>query len=215
MVPRTNPVPPKASTESKDVEMPHNATLTPSAPSQARSATGAYLPIAFAALAVLGLGLWFSGGGEDGEPTTGGLVGAAVICLAMLCLIGFASWLAKSTTPLVRAGAAAFAVAGLLHLSENLLVLGPGRNGEGDASGVWDVIHVLGPTAFAVLGVGALLTSIGLPAPGWLRIWGVVTGVAGLICGLSSIVAALEFLPGPFNVSLLGWLIVVGLRHRR
>lgn len=195
--------------------MPYHATLTPAARSQVPSAMGAYLPIAFAGLAVLGLGLWFSGGGEESEPTTGGLVGAAVICLAMLCLIGFASWLARSTRPLVRAGAAAFALGGLLHLSENLLVLGPGRGGEAEASGVWDVIDFLAPTAFAVLGLAALLTAIGLPAPGWLRIWGVVAGVAGLISGLSSIVESLEFLPGPFNVLLLGWLIVVGLRRRR
>jgi hypothetical protein len=195
--------------------MPDHTTLTPPTRPQVPSATAAYLPIVFAVLAVLGLGLWFSGGGDDGEPTTGGLVGAAVICLAMLSLIGFASWLASSTRPLAKAGAAAFAVAGLLHLCENLLVLGPGRHGEADASGVWDVINFLSPTAFAVLGLGALLTAIGLPGTRWLRIWGAVTGVAGLMCGLSSIVTALEFLPGPFNVSLLGWLIVVGLRRSR
>ena len=111
------------------------STATREAAPSRFAAGGGYLPILFAVLAVAGLALWFSGGGDSGEPTAGGLVGAAVLCAAMLCLLAFCAWLARSSRSLVRAGAAVLALGGLVHGVENGLVLGPGRVGGGGGRG--------------------------------------------------------------------------------
>ena len=44
-----------------------------------------------------------------------------------------------------------------------------------------------------------------------MRVWGALTGVMGMVDGLSAVVPALSFGPPVFNISLLAWLITLGL----
>lgn len=54
-----------------------------------------------------------------------------------------------------------------------------------------------------------------LGAPPWFGYRGVFTGVLGFAAASSGIYSYLSFLDGPFNLSMLAWLIVLGLRAVR
>jgi fermentation-respiration switch protein FrsA (DUF1100 family) len=189
---------------------------------------GGLLAIAFAALALGGLVLWFTGANmAEGTHSAGELAervnsvdraiaGAVVLIAAMVLLLAYARWLAMrfASNAAVKLGAAILALGGLTHLAENILVI---RLYSGDIAagdGLWDVISAMSNSAFALLGVGVLVAALGL-TPRWLKIWGVVTGILGVASGLSAFAPSVSFLAGPFNVSLLTWLIVVGVRYSR
>jgi hypothetical protein len=188
---------------------------------------GGLLAIAFAVLALAGLALWFTGANmpeadhsaaelEQRANSVGrALAGAVVLICSMVALIGFARWLTArypGGTPMT-VGAAILALGGLTHIVENVLVIRLYGGDISDGDVLWDVISAMSFTAFALLGFGALIIALGLDGPGWLKTWGVISGCLGIVAGLSGFVTALSFIAGPFNISLLGWLIVVGLRR--
>ena len=188
---------------------------------------GGWFAIPFAILALGGLGLWFYGADmpEDGQSAAQladransvgiALTGAALLIAAMLCLLAYALWLRKrySSNATIGFGAAVIALGGLTHAVENMLVLRLYSGDIASGDGLWDVISSMSFIAFGVLGVGALIVAIGLPSPAWLRGWGVIAGALGLGAALSYFAPALQFLPGPFNVGLLAWMITLGLRR--
>jgi hypothetical protein len=65
--------------------------------------------------------------------------------------------------------------------------------------------------AFGLLGAGAMFIGLAflreLDEPTWLSLWGLATGLLGLLASLSLLYPALSFLPGPMNISLLAWSI--------
>lgn len=131
---------------------------------------------------------------------------------------------------LVAVGAGELALAATIHLVENLLVIGlydgiirtmAASGGSDSAAGdaLWAVASSASVLAFGVLGLGALTAGMGflrdLGAPLRFGYWGVFTGLLGFAAASSWIFAGLSFLAGPFNLSMLAWLIVLGLRAAR
>jgi hypothetical protein len=191
---------------------------------------GRFLPIPFAVLSMAGLALWFSGIGDadldsvqdldDAINSKGGaFAGASLIIVAMVLLIAFCVFVRQvyQDLPLVVSGATVLGLGGVAHLVENVLVwvlLGGDVTKE---QGLWDVITALSFTAFGLLGIGAVLISIGIPGPRWLQVLGVVAGVLNILSGLGYFIAALwDNAPPP--VLIIVWLILFGLwspRHRR
>jgi hypothetical protein len=151
----------------------------------------------------------------------------------MVMLAGFSWWLMARyghRSALVAVGAGQLALAATIHLVENLLVIGlydgiirpmaaSGGSDSPAGDALWAVASSASVLAFGVLGLGALMAAMGflrdLGAPPWFGYWGVFTGVLGFAAASSGIFAGLSFLAGPFNLSLLAWLIVLGLRAVR
>jgi hypothetical protein len=203
---------------------------------------GGLTAIGFAAAAIAGLALWFTGAGmPEAHHSTADLAdravsieraiaGAWVLIVAMVILTGFSWWLMSRyghRSALVAVGTGELALAAAIHLVENLLVIGlyggilrpmAAAGGSDSAAGdaLWAAASSASVLAFGVLGLGALMAGAGflrdLDAPRWFGYWGVFTGVLGFVAALSGIFAGLSFLAGPFNLSLLAWLIVLGLR---
>ena len=205
---------------------------------------GGLTAIAFAAAAIVGLALWFTGADmPEAHHSTADLAdrvvsidravtGAWVLILAMVVLVGFSWWLAvryADRSALVAVGAGELALGAAIHLVENLIVIGlydgivrPMASGGSDSpagDALWAAASSASVLAFGVLGLGSLMAGIGflrdLGAPAWFGYWGVITGLLGLAAALSGMFTALSVLAGPFNVSLLGWLITLGLRAAR
>lgn len=206
---------------------------------------GGLTAIPFAAAAVVGLALWFTGADMPEAHHSAAdlakrvvsidraIAGAWVLILAMVIFVGFSWWLLARyghRSTLVIVGAGELALAATIHLVENLLVIGlydriirpmAASGGSDSAAGdaLWAVASSASLLAFGVLGLGALMAGIGflrdLGAPLWFGCWGVFTGVLGFAAASSGIFAGLSFLAGPFNLSLLAWLIVLGLRAVR
>ncbi len=206
---------------------------------------GGLSAIGFAVAAIVGLALWFTGAempeahhsaadlAERVVSIDRAIAGAWVLILAMVILTGFSWWLmaryGHRSAP-VAVGAGELALAAAIHLVENLLVIGlydgiirpmAASGGSDSAAGdaLWAVASSASVLAFGVLGLGALMAGMGflrdLGAPPWFGYWGLFTGVLGFAAALSGIFAGLSFLAGPFNLSLLAWLIVLGLRAVR
>ncbi|WP_377010286.1 hypothetical protein [Arthrobacter sp. GCM10027362] len=203
---------------------------------------GGLTAIGFAAAAIAGLALWLTGAGmpeahhsaadlaERVVSIDRAITGAWVLILAMVVLAGFSWWLMARfghRSALVAVGAGELALAATIHLVENLLVIGlydgiirpmAASDGSDSAAGdaFWAAASSASVLAFGVLGLGALMAGMGflrdLGAPRWFGYWGVFTGVLGFAAALSGIFAGLSFLAGPFNLSMLAWLIVLGLR---
>lgn len=203
---------------------------------------GGLTAIGFAAAAIAGLALWFTGAGmPEAHHSTADLaervasidraiLGAWVLILAMVVLAGFSWWLMARyghRSALVAVAAGELALAATIHLVENLLVIGlydgiirpmTASEGSGSAAGdaLWAAASSASVLAFAVVGLGALMAGIGflrdLGGPRWFGYWGMLTGALGFAAALSGIFAGLSFLAGPFNLSMLAWLIVLGLR---
>jgi hypothetical protein len=203
---------------------------------------GGLTAIGFAAAAIVGLALWFTGAempeahhsaadlAKRAVSIDRAIAGAWVLILAMVILAGFSWWLMARyghRSALVAVGAGELALAATIHLVENLLVIGlydgiirpmAASGGSDSAAGdaLWAVASSASVLAFGVLGLGALMAGMGflrdLGAPPWFGYWGVFTGVLGFAAASSGIVAGLSFLAGPFNLSMLAWLIVLGLR---
>nr|WP_258805912.1 hypothetical protein [Pseudarthrobacter sp. NS4] len=131
---------------------------------------------------------------------------------------------------LVAVGAGELALGATIHLVENLIViglydgiirpmatLGGLDSPAGDA--LWAVASSASVLAFGVLGLAALMAGMGflrdLGEPSWFAYWGMFTGVLGFAAASSGIFAGLSFLAAPFNLSMLAWLIVLGLRAVR
>ena len=192
------------------------------------SRRGDLLAGAFSVLAIGGLALWFGGANmpdntmsaaelEDRLNSRGlALAGAVLLIAAMVALLAFARWLRSryAGNQLVALGATTLALGGLTHLVENVLVvvLYSGDISDGDA--VADVTGALSNTAFGVIGLGVGVAAMGLN-PSWLKVWGVITSLLGVAAALSYFAASLSFLAGPFNISLMAWLITVGVRGAR
>jgi hypothetical protein len=205
---------------------------------------GGLTAIAFAAAAIVGLALWFTGADmPEAHHSTADLAdrvvsidravtGAWVLILAMVVLVGFSWWLAvryADRSALVAVGAGELALGAAIHLVENLIVIGlydgivrPMASGGSDSpagDALWAAASSASVLAFGVLGLGSLMAGIGflrdLGAPAWFGYWGVITGLLGLAAALSGMFTGLSVLAGPFNVSLLGWLITLGLRAAR
>lgn len=206
---------------------------------------GGLTAICFAAAAIVGLALWFTGAdmpeahhsaadlAERVVSIDGAIAGAWVLILAMVILAGFSWWLMARyghRSALVAVGAGELALGATTHLVENLLVIGlydriirpmaasaQSDTAVGDA--LWAVATSASVLAFGVLGLGALMAGIGflrdLGAPPWFGYWGVFTGVLGFAAASSGFFAGLSFLAGPFNLSMLAWLVVLGLRAVR
>jgi hypothetical protein len=205
---------------------------------------GGLAAIGFAVAASVGLGLWFTGA-DMPEPHDSAadladrvvsvdraIAGAWVLVVAMVVLAGFAWWLMARyghLSALVAVGAGEIALAATIHLVENLLVIGlydgiirPMASDGSDSPGgdaLWAAASSASVLAFGVLGLGALMVGTGflrdLGAPAWFGYWGVATGLLGLAAASSEVVTALSFLAGPFNLSLLAWLVTLGLRALR
>lgn len=203
---------------------------------------GGLTAIGFAAAAIVGLALWFTGAdmpeahhsaadlAERVVSIDRAIAGAWVLILAMVILAGFSWWLMARyghRSALVAVGAGQLALAATIHLVENLLVIGlydgiirpmAASGGSDSAAGdaLWAVASSASVLAFGVLGLGALMAGMGflrdLGAPPWFGYWGVFTGVLGFAAASSGVFAGLSFLAGPFNLSMLAWLIVLGLR---
>jgi hypothetical protein len=206
---------------------------------------GGLTAIGFAAAAIVGLGLWLTGADmPEPQHSTADLAqrvvsidraiaGAWVLILTMVMLAGFSWWLMARyghRSALVAVGAGQLALAATIHLVENLLVIGlydgiirpmaaSGGSDSPAGDALWAVASSASVLAFGVLGLGALMAAMGflrdLGAPPWFGYWGVFTGVLGFAAASSGIFAGLSFLAGPFNLSLLAWLIVLGLRAVR
>lgn len=203
---------------------------------------GGLTAIGCAAAAIVGLALWFTGAAmPEGHDSAADLAervasidsaiaGAWVLILAMVILAGFSWWLMARyghRSALVAVGTGELALGATIHLVENLLVIGlydgiirpmAASGGTDSAAGdaLWAAASSASVLAFGVLGLGALMAGTGflrdLGAPRWFGYWGTLTGVLGFAAALSGIFAGLSFLAGPFNLSLLAWLIVLGLR---
>ena len=206
---------------------------------------GGLTAIAFAAAAVVGLPLWFTGAdmpeahhsaadlAERVVSVDRAIAGAWVLILAMVILAGFSWWLVARyghRSALVTVAAGQLALAATIHLVENLLVIGlydgiirpmAASGGSDSAAGdaLWAVASSASVLAFGVLGLGARMAGMGflrdLGAPPWFGYWGVFTGVLGFAAASSGVFADLSFLAGRFNLSMLAWLIVLGLRAAR
>ena len=203
---------------------------------------GGLSAIGFAIAAIVGLGLWFTGADMPEAHHSAAdlakrvvsidraIAGAWVLILAMVIMVGFSWWLLArygQRSALVTVGAGALALAATIHLVENLLVIGlyhgiirpmaaSGASDSAAGDAIWAVVSSASVLAFGVLGLGAFMAAIGflrdLGAPRWFAYWGVFTGVLGFAAASSGIFDGLSFLAGPFNLSLLGWLIVLGIR---
>jgi hypothetical protein len=124
-------------------------------------------------------------------------------------------------------GAVLLMFAGLVHSVENLLVAGLYGTTFGEGSGdagpaadaLWRSISSCLVFAFGLLGTSAIFIGLAflteLAEPKWLSVWGLATGFLGLLASLSLLYPGLSFLPGPMNISLLAWLITVGVRAAR
>lgn len=192
------------------------------------SRRGDLLAIAFSVLAIGGLALWLSGANMPDNTMSAAeleerlnsrglaLAGAVVLIAAMVALLAFARWLRARYTGIqqVALGAAVLALGGLTHIVENVLVLVLYSGDISKGGTLADVTGVMSNTAFGLLGMGALVAALGL-TPTWLKIWGVITGLLGVAAALSYFAPSVSFLPGPFNISLLAWLVVVGVRGTR
>lgn len=206
---------------------------------------GGLSAIGFAAAAIVGLALWFTGAAMPEAQDSAvdlakrvasidrAIAGAWVLILAMVILAGFSWWLMARyghRSALVAVGAGELALGATIHLVENLLVIGlydgiirpmAASGGSDSVAGdaLWAVASSASVLAFGVLGLGALMAGTGflrdLGAPLWFGYWGVFTGVLGFAAALSGIFTGLSFLAGPFNLSMLAWLIVLGLRAAR
>ena len=206
---------------------------------------GGLSAIGFAAAAAVGLALWFTGAdmpeahhsaadlADRAVSIDRAITGAWVLILAMVILVGFSWWLLArygQRSVLVAVGAGVLALAATIHLAENLLVIGlydgiirpmaaSGGSDSPAGDALWAAASSASVLAFGVLGLGALMAGIGflrdLGAPAWFGYWGVVTGLLGFAAASSGILAGLSFLAGPFNVSLLAWLITLGIRAMR
>jgi hypothetical protein len=186
---------------------------------------GGRLAIPFAVLAVIGLALWFYGANLPDEAMSAAeveehansvglaLAGATVIIVSMLFLFAYAVWLRlrypRNVT--VGAGALILALGGLSHLVENVLVLVLFSSDMSNGDALWRTISTLSFLGFGLIGVGTLVVSVGLPGPRWLRIWGGVSGVLGVVAALGAFVPVLAVAAGPFNLSVLAWMITLGL----
>jgi hypothetical protein len=184
---------------------------------------GGLLAIGFAALALVGLALWFNGANMP-EPHDSAadladrlhdrplaLAGASLLILSMVVLLAYSRWLAMHHpgNTLVLLGSAGLALGALTHLIENAIVLGVYSGDIATHDKLAPAIGLLSNTAFGLLGLGTLIAAFGLH-PAWLKLWGIVTGLLGLEAA-SEYVTDLG-LPPVFNASLLVWLIVVGFR---
>lgn len=147
--------------------------------------------------------------------------------------VGFSWWLVARygyRSALVAVGAGELALGATIHLVENLIVIGlydsiirpiaaSGGSDSPAGDALWAVASSASVLAFGVLGLGALMAGMGflrdLGAPSWFGYWGVFTGVLGVAAASSGIFAGLSFLAAPFNLSMLAWLIVLGLRAAR
>ena len=206
---------------------------------------GGLTVIGFAAVGVVGLALWFTGSGlpeahhsaadltERVVSINRAIAGAWVIILAMVILTGFSWWLMArygNRSALVAVGAGELALAATIHLVENLVAIGlydgiirsmAASGGSDSAAGdaLWAVVSSASVLAFGVLGLAAIAIGMGflrdLGAPRWFGYWGVFTGVLGLASAASGIFAGLSFVALPFSLSMLAWLIVLGLRGVR
>ncbi|MBT2520789.1 hypothetical protein [Arthrobacter sp. ISL-28] len=206
---------------------------------------GGLTAIGFAAAAIVGLALRFTGAempeahhsaadlAERVVSIDRAIAGAWVLILAMVILAGFSWWLVARyghRSALVAVGAGELALAATIHLVENLFAIclqdgiirpmaasGGSDSAAGDA--LWAVASSSSVLAFGVLGLSALMAGMGflrdLDAPAWFGYWGVFTGVLGFAAASSGIFADLSFLAGSFKLSLLAWLIVLGLRAAR
>jgi hypothetical protein len=160
---------------------------------------------------------------------TQAVLGAWILMWAMVVVVAFAGWVAHrygSDSVLVRSGAGVLVVGGVIHAVENLLVAGlygQGLPAIAHGSGVDPGTAALSRTvdtastfAFGVLGLAILLIALGLRfelgSPTWFAGWGLVAGVMGLLASLGLAVPALSGLAGPFNVLMLSWLCVLGVR---
>ena len=169
---------------------------------------GGLTAIAFAAAAIVGLALWFTGADmPEAHHSTADLAdrvvsidravtGAWVLILAMVVLVGFSWWLAvryADRSALVAVGAGELALGAAIHLVENLIVIGlydgivrPMASGGSDSpagDALWAAASSASVLAFGVLGLGSLMAGIGflrdLGAPAWFGDWGVITGLLG------------------------------------
>lgn|GEM_PF-2221041 len=183
--------------------------------------------IAFAVLSGLGLAMWFVGAGmpeSDSAPAVAGrivstplaLTGAALLIAAMLILMVYAGWLAAHApnARFPRTGAAVIAAGAVCHAVENVLVLVLFSGDVASGQALWSTIRALGFVAFALVGLGGLILSIGL-TPRWLRVLGSVAGALGISAGVLGLTVSASALAGPFNACMLGWLIAVGVHGDR
>ncbi len=205
---------------------------------------GGLTAIGFAAAATVGLALWFTGADMPEAHHSAAdladrvvsidraIAGAWVLILAMVVLAGFSWWLMTRyghRSALVAVGAGELALAATIHLVENLLVIGlydgiirlmaSGESNSLAGDALWAAASSASVLAFGVLGLGALTAGIGflrdLGAPAWFCYWGVITGLLGFAAASSGIFTGLSFVAGPFNLSLLGWLVTLGIRAAR
>ena len=211
-------------------------------PIQGFARWGGLTSIVFAVVGLAGLALWFSGSGApEGTENVSELAdklksadravaGAWVIVVAMVALVVFACFLVARwgrQSGLMIVGAVLLIFAALVHTVENLLVAGlygttfgeSARDAGPAADALWRTISSCSVFAFGLLGASAIFIGLAflteLAEPRWLSVWGLATGFLGLLASLSLLYPALSFLPGPMNISLLAWLITVGVRAAR
>jgi hypothetical protein len=208
-------------------------------PIQGFARWGGLTSIVFAVGALAGLALWLTGSGMP-EATEGAseladklnsadraVAGAWVLVVAMVALVVFACFLVARwghQSALMIVGAVLLMFAGLVHTVENLLVVGlygtvfreEARDAGPAADALWRSISACSVFAFGLLGAGAMFIGLAflreLDEPTWLSLWGLATGLLGLLASLSLLYPALSFLPGPMNISLLAWSITLGIR---
>lgn len=194
------------------------------------------LALLFVGLVVAGLAMWFTGANMPESDDVRvvfariisrplALAGAAVIIAAMIVFIPFARWLSRhaSGARFARAGTTIMAAGAICHLLENSLIFALFAADGAGAQPLWTAIRLLSFSAFLLLGLGAVILSIGM-LPLWTRILGIVVGVLGVLSGVGGIGIVtgllapgnpLEVLAPPFSILLLVWLIVLGVRGSR
>jgi hypothetical protein len=201
---------------------------------------GGLASIVFAVLAIVGLAMWFTGAGSpEGYDDIAGLTekledadravtGAWVLIVAMVWLVVYAVFLIARwgrESGVMLAGAVLLMFAGLVHIVENLLVVGLYSTTfkEGGTSpaaeSLWVSISSCSVLAFGLIGAGSLAIGYShlseLGGPRWLGWWAVATGLLGLGASLSLLFPPVSFLPAPMNLSALALLIAIGVRTFR
>ncbi len=194
---------------------------------------GTTLALLFVGLAVVGLAMWFIGANmpeSDSAPVIASrmnsrplaLVGAVTLILAMLALIALARWISRraSGARFPAIGTTILTLGAVFHLIENVLVLVLFSGDIAGGQALWTAIRMLQFGAFTLIGLGSGVLAIGM-RPVWVGVLGLIVGVLGFADGLNGLAgvlgaAALDLsVAPPFNILLLAWLIVLGVRGDR
>ncbi len=196
---------------------------------------GGLASIAVAVFGIVGLAMYFAGSGlpestDDVAVVANkvvsaslALAGAWLLILTMVFLLVFAAFLQARwgrDAGFMQAGAVLLGSAGIVHIVENILVVGLySALAEGGRSpalqALWVSIWSCSVLAFGLIGAGTLGVAISflreLGGPKWLGWWGMVTALLELSASLSLVFPAVSFLAAPSGVSFMTWCVAIGV----